>query len=144
MTRQKEIAVGVVIGQWRVVSETPTRGPRGLMWTISCPNNHEVAVEHGRISYGATPTQCAQCVEQAATQRSNERLEEKRLSKEIASMMIEQRRKEKEQVVSIAGLAEPDETLKHTRAIYLPAEQAVPQQESEVANGEKTVRTSVG
>jgi hypothetical protein len=36
--------------------------------------------------------QCTACVQQAATERANERVEAKRLEKEIATLMLEQHR----------------------------------------------------
>lgn len=124
MTRSKQaqqVEQGLQIGVWTVTSEIPTRGPKGLTWTISCPNNHEVQVEHSRIAYGVVPMQCAQCLAAEVAARAAIKADERRLEKELSDILQEQRRKEAQQA---AQIAQPDKT----RAIYLSAEQAVPQQ----------------
>jgi len=89
MNRSKQaqqVEYGLQVNGWTVTSEIPTRGAKGLMWTISCTNNHEVQVEHSRLSYGVVPIQCAECIQQAASQRANEKAEERRLEAEFRNM----------------------------------------------------------
>lgn len=65
MTRSKQQQItkdDVICGIWTVVDEAPTRGPKGLMWTIVCPLNHKVQAEHNSLSYGIVPT-CGQCAQ---------------------------------------------------------------------------------
>jgi hypothetical protein len=82
--QSREIFKDDIIGNWTVVSEQPKRVNGKLLWTISCPSNHEVQAEHSSLSFGVAPSICTECARQAASQRAQERIEEKRLAKEIA------------------------------------------------------------
>lgn len=121
-----QIAEGTVVGIWTVVSSAPVRINGILMWRCRCEAGHERDIPHHDLQFGVAPTQCVECVQQAATQRAQERIEEKKLGQELARQMLEQHRKEA-QPVQIKGLAEPGTPLGHIRSIQV--EQVAQQQE---------------
>jgi hypothetical protein len=112
---------GDVVGQWRVVSSAPVRTAKGLMWTISCPLNHEVQAEHSALAYAVVPQQCAECVEAERIQRGQERAAEKRLIADAAKEYREKMRAEKAKAVAIAGFGISD-VASSARAIKIPAQ----------------------
>jgi hypothetical protein len=82
----QQVECGLVIDAWEVVGDTPVRTNGVLQWRCRCEAGHEKQIAHHDLQFGVVPTQCAQCVEQAATARANERLEEKRLEAEFRNM----------------------------------------------------------
>jgi hypothetical protein len=85
-TKQAQPMQGEVFGLFKITGESPKRSTRGsLGWQCECvAAGHPIQIEHAVLAYGATPTQCAECVQQAATERANEHIEEKKLAKELA------------------------------------------------------------
>ena len=112
------------IGNWRVVSEAPVRTNEKLIWTISCPNNHEVQVEHASLSYGVVPMQCAACIEAERVARAAIKADERRLVAKVAAE-IRAAQQEKYQAVQIDGIDKSEKT----RAIHI--EQVVAPQQQE-------------
>jgi hypothetical protein len=89
MSRSKQaqqIAKDDLIGIFRITGESRKRNPRGpLAWACECvAAGHPTTIEHAVLAYGATPTICTACAQQAATQRVAAKLEERKLAKELA------------------------------------------------------------
>jgi hypothetical protein len=82
-----QIAEGLVVCNWRVVSEMPKRNTKGVLeWACACPEGHRVQIAHHDLTYGAAPTICTACAQQAAAQRANDRAGEHRLEAEFRNM----------------------------------------------------------
>jgi hypothetical protein len=89
MSRSKQaqqIAKDDLIGIFRITGESPKRNTRGpLAWACECvAAGHPTTIEHAVLAYGATPTICTACAQQAATQRVAAKIEERKLAKELA------------------------------------------------------------
>ena len=84
-TTQSQIFQGTVVGIWTVIADAPVRNARSVLeWTCKCPQGHKAQIEHAVLAYGATPTNCTVCAEQAATQRVAAKIEERELAKVLA------------------------------------------------------------
>jgi len=95
---------GEVIQGWVIVSYEPTRTSKGLTWSCQCPAGiHFATLLHSDLAYGAVPDRCAECIQQAATERTNERVEERRLAAEFRNMQ-QQARKEAQVAQQQAGI----------------------------------------
>jgi hypothetical protein len=84
-TTQSQIFQGTVVGIWTVIADAPVRNARSVLeWTCKCPQGHKAQIEHAVLAYGAAPTNCTACAEQAATQRVAAKIEDRKLAKELA------------------------------------------------------------
>ena len=88
---------GEVFGIFKITGESPKRNTRGsLAWDCECvAANHPIQIEHAVLAYGSQPSQCTTCAQQAASQRLNEKIEERKLSRELAITLLEQHRNER-------------------------------------------------
>ena len=79
---------GETFGLFRIVGESPKRNTRGsLAWQCECvAASHPTTIEHAVLAYGATPTQCAVCVEAEAAVRAAMKADERRLEAEFRNM----------------------------------------------------------
>ncbi len=82
--QSRELFKGDIVGAWTIVSESPVRTAKGLMWTCACPQEHHTQIAHHDLQFGVVPTQCTECAEQARVQRAAAKIEERELSKVLA------------------------------------------------------------
>jgi hypothetical protein len=119
-TTQSQIFQGTVVGIWTVIADAPVRNTRSVLeWTCKCPQGHKAQIEHAVLAYGATPTSCAACAEQARAQLAQERIREKRILKEAAKELALRTLEQMKPAAQIEGVAQPDT---HTRALRIPAQ----------------------
>jgi hypothetical protein len=84
MTKSIEIFKGSKAGIWEVTGDAPTRVHGHLMWAVTCSEGHCTSLSHTQLQWGCPPSICDECEQEAGAKRAAAKIEERKLSLEVA------------------------------------------------------------